>query len=75
MSRVFWKDIFAGLSIKAFENKLIFVKKAVRHTTTVTHCKARQVLRDLFSTNKRNGSEVTFRVGATKFNLKNLKTQ
>ena len=24
------------------------------------HCKARHVLRDLFSTNQRNGSEVTF---------------
>ena len=37
-------------------------------------CTARQVLRDLFSTNQGNGSEMTFGVGATKVNLKNLKT-
>ena len=38
------------------------------------HCKARQVLRDLFSINQRIGSEKTFLAGATKVNLKNLKT-
>ena len=54
MSKVSWKDIFAG-----FESKLTFVKKAVLHTTTLTHCKDRQVLLNLFS---------------TKINLKNLKT-
>ena len=39
------------------------------------HCKARHVLHDLFSTNQGNGSEMTFMAGATKINLKNLKTQ
>ena len=39
------------------------------------HCKARHVLHDLFSTNQGNGSEMTFVAGATKINLKNLKTQ
>ena len=33
------------------------------------HCKARQVLRDLFRTNQGNGSEMTFVAGATKVNL------
>ena len=37
------------------------------------HCKARQVLRDLFSTNEGNRSEMTFVVGATKVHVKNLK--
>ena len=38
------------------------------------HCKARQVLRDLFSINQGIGSEVTFVAWPTKVNLKNLKT-
>ena len=50
------------------------MKKAVLHTTTLIHYKARQVLRDQFSTNQRNGSEMRFVAGATKINLKNLKT-
>ena len=37
------------------------------------HCKAKQVLGDLFSINQGNGSEVTFVAWATKVNLKNLK--
>ena len=37
------------------------------------HCKARQILRDLYSTNQGNGSEIIFMAGATKINLKNLK--
>ena len=36
------------------------MKKAVLHTTTLMHCKSRQVLRDPFSTNQGNGSEITF---------------
>ena len=44
----FWEDIFVGFQSTAFENKLTFVKNAVMHTTTLKHCKARQVLRDLF---------------------------
>ena len=38
------------------------------------HCKARQVLRALFSSNQRNGSDMLFVAGATKINFKNLKT-
>ena len=45
------------------------MKKTVMHTTTLMDCKARQVLRDLFSTNQGNGSEMTFVAGATKVNL------
>ena len=37
------------------------------------HCEARQVLRDLFSANQKNSSEVTFVAGAIKINLRNLK--
>ena len=37
------------------------------------HCKARQILRDLFSTDQGNGSDMTFVAGATKINLKNVK--
>ena len=44
------------------------------HATTPMHCKARQVLRDLFSINQENGSDVTFNAGATNVNLKHLKT-
>ena len=50
------------------------MKKAVLHTTNLMHYKAKQVLRDLFSINEGNGSDVTFNAGATKVNLKNLKT-
>ena len=53
---------------------LLLWKKAVLHTTTLTHSKARQVLRDLFNTNQVNGSEITFVAGITKINLKKLKT-
>ena len=35
------------------------------------HCKARQILRDLYSTNQGNGSEIIFMAGATI--IKNLK--
>ena len=50
------------------------MKKAVLHTTALIHCKARHVLRDLFSTNQGNGSEMTFVAGASKINVRNLKT-
>ena len=33
------------------------------------HCKSRQILRDLFSTNQGNGLEMIFVAGATKINL------
>ena len=38
------------------------------------HCKARQILRDLFSINQGNGSKMLIVVEATQVNLKNLKT-
>ena len=47
-------------------------KKAILHTTTLMHCKARQVLRDLFSTYQGNDSDMTYVAGTTKINLKNL---
>ena len=50
------------------------MKKAVLHTATPMHCKARQALRDLFSINQGIGSEMIFVAKATKVNLKNLKT-
>ena len=49
-------------------------KKAVPHTTTLMHCKARHVSRDLFSNNQGNGSDMTFVAWATKINPKRLKT-
>ena len=38
------------------------------------HCKVRQVLRDLLIINQGNGSEMICVAGATKVNLKILKT-
>ena len=65
---------FPGKTFLAnFENKRTFIKKAVLHTINLMHCKAKQVLSNLFSINKRNDSETTFVAGATKTNLKNLK--
>ena len=50
-------------------------KKSVLNTTTLMHCTARQVLRNLLQTNRDNGSNMTFAAGATKLNLENLKTK
>ena len=50
------------------------MKKTVQHTTSLIHCKARHVLRNIFSTNQGNGSEMTFVAGATKEYLKNWET-
>ena len=49
---------------------MYFYEKAVLHTTSLMDCKARQVLRNLFSTNQENGSEMIFVAGAPKINLK-----
>ena len=65
---------FCGISIYIFKNNLTFMKKAALHMITLIHCKARQVLLNLFSTNEGNVLEITFAAGATKINLKNLKT-
>ena len=53
MPKVSWKDIFSGFQLTVFENKRSFTKKTVLYTTTLMHYKARQVLRDLFSTNQK----------------------
>ena len=50
------------------------MKKVAVHTTALMYCKARQNLRDLYSTNQGTGSEMIFVAGASKINLKNLKT-
>ena len=63
-----------GFQLTVVENKRTFMKKTVLHTVTLMHFKARQVLRDLFSTDQGNGSNMTFVAGTTKINLKNLKT-
>ena len=54
---------FCGISIYGFENNLTFIKKMY---CTLMHYKARQVLRDLCSTNQGNSLEATFVAGATK---------
>ena len=61
MSKVSWKDIFMGFQLTVVENKRTFMKKSVLHTTTLMDCKARQVLRDLFSTDQENGSDMSKR--------------
>ena len=46
------RKFFSTFELTVFENKRTsFIKKAVRHTSTLIHCKARQVLHDLFNTN------------------------
>ena len=61
MSKVSRKDIFMRLQLTVVENKRTFMKKSVLHTTTLMDCKARQVLRDLFSTDQENGSDMSKR--------------
>ena len=74
MSKVSWNDVFCGISINNFQKKRTLLKKAILHTTTQMHCKPKQVLRDIFSTNQGNVSETDFVAGATKINLNDLKT-
>ena len=73
MSKVSWKDILLDFNKQFLKVNLLLRKKAVLHTTTLMHCKARHVLGDLLGTNQGNGSEVTLVAGATKTNLINLK--
>ena len=47
-------------------------KKTVPLTATLMHCKAREVLRDLFRTNQGNASKMTSVSETTKNSLKNL---
>ena len=74
ITKVSWKDIFMGFHLTVVENKRTFMKKSVLHTTPLMHCKARQVWRDVFSTDQGNGSDMIFVGGATKINLKHVKT-
>ena len=74
MSKVSWTYFFAGFQLKVLKIKYFLDKKAVLHETTLMHCKARQGLHNLFSTNQGNDSEVVFVTGATKINFNNLKT-
>ena len=46
------------------------MKKSVLHTTTPTHFKARQILRNLFGTNQANGSDMIFDQRQKSENLK-----
>ena len=50
------------------------MKKSCIAAITLIHYKSRQVERDIFSTNQRNDSELTFAAAATKIKLKHLKT-
>ena len=74
MSKVSGNDIFVGFQLTVFKNKCTFMKRTCSAQTTLMHCKARQVFHNLFSTNQGNSSDMTFMAGATKINLKNLKT-
>ena len=62
MSKVSLKDIFGGFQLTTSENKYTFMKKSC---TVYNHSDAlaRQVLRDLFSTNQRSDSRMTFVAG------------
>ena len=60
---------FCEISVKVFENKLTFTKKAALHKTIIMHRKPRQVLHDLFSTKQKNGWQMTFAAVATKIRL------
>ena len=53
MPKVSWKEIFSRFQLTVFESKRSFTKKAVLYTTTLMHCKARQILCDPFSTNQK----------------------
>ena len=60
MLKISWKVIFCESLINSFQSKRTFMQKAVLHITNLMHCKARKVLRYLFSTNQRNGLERAF---------------
>ena len=71
MSKVSWKYIFVGFQQQFSKVNLLLWKKAVLHTTTLTHW---YILGDLSGTNQGNSLEMTFVAGATKINLKIWKT-
>ena len=63
---------FVGFQLQFSKTNVLLRKKPVVHTTTLMHCKARQVFYELFSTNQGNGLDMTFVARATKINFKNL---
>ena len=63
-----------GFQLTFFENKRTFMKKVVPQTTTLMPCQITQVSGNVFDTNQANGLNMTSMAGATKINLKNLKT-
>ena len=68
---------FYIISMNSFRKSIYFCdKKAVLHATTLMHCNARQVFRDVFSTNgyPRKWLRNDIVAGATKINFKFLKT-
>ena len=69
------KTFLRDFDKRSLKINLRFWKKAVQHTTTLTHCMATQVLCNLLSTtNEGNDWGITFVAGATVINLKYLKT-
>ena len=67
------EETFLGNFIKQFLKINLLLRKKLYFIQQLW-CTARHVLRNLFSANQENGSEMTFVVGATKVNLRNLKT-
>ena len=66
MSKVSWKYIFVGFQQQFSKVNILLWKKAVLHTTTLTHW---HILGDLSGTNQGNSLEMTFVAGATKINI------
>ena len=50
------------------------MKKTVLYIANLMHYRAREVLCNLFRTNQGSSSKMIFVAGATKINLKNMKT-
>ena len=68
------KPFFVNLWVN-IQNKNEYIKKSILHTTTLMYNNAKNFLRDLFRLlNQGSGSEIKFVAGATKINLKDLKT-
>ena len=68
------KPFFVNLWVN-IQNKNEYIKKSILHTTTLMYNNAKKILRDLFRLlNQGSGSEIKFVAGATKINLKDLKT-
>ena len=68
MLKVYWKHIFVGFQLTVSKINVLFWEKAFLHTTTLMH----RIWPS--TTNQGNDSEMTFVAGASKINLKYLKT-